>query len=364
VIATGSRWSTDGLNAFSRTSIDGADAELPHVLTPEQVVLAGKRPPGGRVVVYDGDGYFMAPAVAELLAREGLSVQLVTGHEVVAPFADETLEAVPTRERLHQLGVKMHRGVSPVGIDPGTFAGESEFGEPVELPCDGVVLVTQRLSNEALYAELDDGSLPAVYRIGDCVAPRLLADAVWDGHRLAREIDAADPEQALPYRRERPSDDTPPVPSWPELHRLPAAEPVKRRDVHLLAGDAVGRIAARIAEAGSDVVVCAGSGAGDDLAPYRALAERLGGRFAVTRPQVEAGRAARPDLVGASSNTVSPKLYLAFGVSGALPHLRGMHTSTTVVAVNTDPTARIFEHADVGVVADAGEVVRGLVNPR
>src|SRR3954454_2720481 len=357
IIATGSRWSTDGLNAFSRAPIEGADAELPHVLTPEQVVLAGKRPPGSRVVVYDGDGYFMGPAIAELLAREGLSVDLVTGHEVVAPFADETLEAIPTRERLHEIGVRMHRGVSPVRIEPGTLLGESEFGEPLEFQCDGAVLVTQRVSDDRLFAELD-GTLPAVYRIGDCVAPRLLADAIWDGHRLAREIDTADPEGAVAYRPERPSDEAPPAPSWPELHRLPAAEPVRRRDVHLLDGDAVGRIAALISQAGSDVVVCAGSGVGDDLAPYRALAERLGGRFAVTRPQVEAGRAARPDLVGASSNTVSPKVYLAFGVSGALPHLRGMHTSTTVVAVNTDPTARIFDHADVGVVADAAEIVR------
>jgi len=329
------------------------------VLVPEQVVLEGKRPPGRRVVVYDGDGYFMATAIAELLVREGFEVRLVTGHEVVAPFAGETLEAAPTRARMHALGVAMHRGVTPASIEPGRFTGEDEFGEPFDVQCDGVVLVTQRLSDDALYHELD-GSLPAVYRIGDCVAPRLLADAVWDGHRLAREIDSADCELALAYRRERPSDELPSPPSWPELFRLPRPPAPATRRVELVNGDAVARIAQLAAAAAPDVVICAGRGAGDDLAPYRALAERLGGRFAVTRPQVEAGRAGRPELVGASSSTVQPRLYLAFGVSGALPHLAGMHKSATVVAINTDRGARIFDHADIGVVADAGQIIREL----
>jgi dimethylamine/trimethylamine dehydrogenase len=359
VIATGSSWARDGLHGFSRAPIPGADASSAHVLVPEQVVLEGKRPPGRRVVVYDGDGYFMATAIAELLVREGFEVRLVTGHELVAPFADETLEAAPSRARMHALGVAMHRGVTPVSIEPGRFSGQDEFGEPFDVECDGVVLVTQRLSDDALYHELD-GSLPAVYRLGDCVAPRLLADAVWDGHRLAREIDSADPELALAYRRERPSDELPPPPSWPELFRLPRPPAPATRRVELVNGDAAARIAQLAAEAAPDVVICAGRGAGDDLAPYRALAERLGGRFAVTRPQVEAGRAGRPELVGASSSTVQPRLYLAFGVSGALPHLAGMHRSATVVAVNTDRGARIFDHADLGVVADAGQIIREL----
>ena len=65
-------------------------------------------------------------------------------------------------------------------------------------------------------------ALPALYRIGDCVAPRLLAEAVFDGHRLAREIDAADPEVVLPYLRERPADDPPLRPDPEPLVELPA----------------------------------------------------------------------------------------------------------------------------------------------
>ena len=68
------------------------------------------------------------------------------------------------------------------------------------------MLVTQRVSRDALFHELD-GERAGLYRIGDCVAPRLMAEAIFDGHRLAREIDSPDPEIALPYLRERPLDD-------------------------------------------------------------------------------------------------------------------------------------------------------------
>ena len=77
---------------------------------------------------------------------------------------------------------------------------------------DAVVLVTQRRSNEALYRELKDSiglealkaeGVEALYRIGDCEAPRLTADAIFSGHRLAREIDTDNPAVPLPYKRER-----------------------------------------------------------------------------------------------------------------------------------------------------------------
>ena len=104
-----------------------------------------------------------------------------------------------------------------------------------------------------------------------------------------------------------------------------------------------------------------GRGAGDAIGRCRTLAERYGARFAVSRPQVEAGRAARAELVGASGDTVAPRTYLALGISGALPHLVGMADSQTVVAVNHNRTARIFEHADLGVTADAEEIIDALL---
>ena len=206
VVATGAPWATDGLNGVTRGPVPGADASLAHVLTPEQVMLAGKRPPSGsRVVVYDCEGYFMGAGMAELLAGEGHAVELVTSCEKVAPFCDETLEGPLLRQHLHDIGIAMRADCAVSAVEAGGVRGETTLGDAFEVECDAVVLVTQRVSDERLFLELRGAGLPALYRIGDCVAPRLLADAIWDGHRLAREIDSPDPAMPLPHLRERPA---------------------------------------------------------------------------------------------------------------------------------------------------------------
>jgi len=211
VIATGSYWATDGLNGVTRGPIPGADASLPHILTPEQIMVEGKRPPGRRVVVFDCEGYFMGAGLAEKLALEGSEVELVTTLHQIAPFCDETLEGPLLREHLHRVGVRFRRATTITAIEKGVLRGTNEFGEPVELEADATVLVTQRVSDESLYLELAsqprsarDAGIAGLYRIGDCVAPRLLADAIFDGHRLAREIDSETPAIPRPYLRERP----------------------------------------------------------------------------------------------------------------------------------------------------------------
>ena len=162
------------------------------------------------MVVYDAEGYFVGPGIAELLASEGLEVHLVTSLEVVSPISDLTLEGPMLRQHLHEAGVTMHRGVTVLAVEPGLVSGEDEFEEPWSLEADGIVLVTQQVSDDALYRELvgdsaalEASGIEAVYRIGDCVAPRMISEAIFDGHRLAREIDGADPSVALPFDRER-----------------------------------------------------------------------------------------------------------------------------------------------------------------
>jgi dimethylamine/trimethylamine dehydrogenase len=211
IVATGARWAGDGMSGVTREPIPGADAALPHVLTPEQVMVEGKRPPGGRVAIVDYEGYFTGTALAEQLRGEGYEVVFVTCHEAIAPYADQTLEGRPVRQRLHELGIRLVRAVVVQRIDPGGIELVGEFGAPSTVEVDGVVLVTQRVSDDALYRELvgqpealEREGIEAVYRIGDCVAPRLIADAIFDGHRLAREIDSPDPARPLPYLRERP----------------------------------------------------------------------------------------------------------------------------------------------------------------
>jgi dimethylamine/trimethylamine dehydrogenase len=114
------------------------------------------------------------------------------------------------RQHLHDVGVRQRAGFLATEIGEGFVRGTDEFGEPLELDADAIVLVTQRLSDEALYLELAEDpdalraqGVGALYRIGDCVAPRIIAEASYDGHRLAREIDSDDPATPLPYTRER-----------------------------------------------------------------------------------------------------------------------------------------------------------------
>ncbi|HYX87143.1 MAG TPA: FAD-dependent oxidoreductase [Gaiellales bacterium] len=211
ILATGARWAGDGMNGLTRAPIPGADASRPHVLTPEQVMLAGDRPRGRRVAVVDCEGYFTGPGLAELLRREGHDVAVVTPYDLVAPTCDQTLEGLRLRRHLHDLGIEMHRGMTVTEVGDGGLRAEDELGRAVEYEFDATVLVTQRISDDALYHELTGApealaaaGIEAVYRIGDCVAPRLIADAIFDGHRLAREIDSPHPAVPLPYLRERP----------------------------------------------------------------------------------------------------------------------------------------------------------------
>ena len=207
VVATGSHWRGDGLQPERAEPIAGA--ALPGVLTPERV-MAGERPPGRRVAVYDCEGYLIGPGMAELLALEGFETHLVTPLSVVSPVSDATLEGRFLRAHLRAVGVRAHRDRTVTGFDGTTLTGEDEFGEPWSLPVDGLVLVTQQASDDALYHELvaDPDALRrngirAVYRTGDAVAPRIVSEAVFDGHRLGRELDGPDPAVPLPYRRER-----------------------------------------------------------------------------------------------------------------------------------------------------------------
>jgi electron transfer flavoprotein alpha subunit len=110
------------------------------------------------------------------------------------------------------------------------------------------------------------------------------------------------------------------------------------------------------------IVVSVGRGIREqeNLALVQALADALGAELAASRPICDAGWLPMERQVGSSGQTVSPKLYLAIGISGAIQHLVGMKGSKAVVAINKDPDAPIFEAADYGVAGDLFEIVPAL----
>ena len=125
------------------------------------------------------------------------------------------------------------------------------------------------------------------------------------------------------------------------------------------------RLLRRVCEApaqtltGAQLIVAGGLGAGgrEGFAKLSELAGRLGCPLGASRAAVNAGLAPYAAQVGQTGVTVRPKLYLAFGISGAVQHLAGMGASDYIIAVNTDRRAPIFDHADYGVVADSIEVM-------
>jgi dimethylamine/trimethylamine dehydrogenase len=165
----------------------------------------------GPVVIYDDDYYFMASVLAEKLRDEGHEVIYVTPEVDVAHWTHNTMEQSRIQARLLELGVDIHtsRKLGAIGADNVELCC-TYTGHATALDAGSVVLVTMRLPEDALYHELmaDNAALKAagiasVTRIGDCLAPGLIAAAVYGGHKYARELDAQLPSNDdVPFRRE------------------------------------------------------------------------------------------------------------------------------------------------------------------
>jgi electron transfer flavoprotein alpha subunit len=160
----------------------------------------------------------------------------------------------------------------------------------------------------------------------------------------------------------------------PAAASAPAASPsevaVERFDVTISDIARGARIVARDARVASgrpglteaQIVVSGGRGTGGDFAEVEALADALGGAVGASRAAVDAGWYPHAYQVGQTGTTVSPQLYVAAGISGAIQHRAGMQTSKAVLVVNSDAEAPIFALADLGVVGDLHTVLDGVVS--
>ncbi|MER8805689.1 FAD-dependent oxidoreductase [Mesorhizobium australicum] len=205
-IATGSTWRRDGV-ARAHVVPMPIDAAMP-VYSPDDL-MAGKVP-DGKVVLFDDDHYYMGGVLAELMARQGTKVTLVTPSAYVSDWTRNTLEQGAIHRRLVELGVDIVLNRTVTSVASGGLVTACVYtGAKQDLAADAAVLVTSRNQDDAVWRELKarenewaDSGIRSIKVIGDAEAPGPIAWATYAGHRFARELDEPDIGDALPFRRE------------------------------------------------------------------------------------------------------------------------------------------------------------------
>ncbi|MEQ3670001.1 FAD-dependent oxidoreductase [Pseudophaeobacter sp.] len=205
-IATGSTWRRDGVSR--QHVVPMPIAEAAKVYTPDD--LMDGTVPGGTVVIYDDDHYYMGGVLAELLVKQGARVTLITPSAYVSDWTNNTLEQATIHARLDEMGVDivLNRGVTEVAGDH-VVSNCVYTGKTRSYPCDAVVMVASRSGNDQLFqgltarqADWADAGIRSVKLFGDAEAAGPIAWATYAGHRYARELDEADIGDDLPFRRE------------------------------------------------------------------------------------------------------------------------------------------------------------------
>lgn len=227
ILATGATWRRNGMGRTLRKPISGFD--LQNVFSPDDLMsmnmesrsllLENRQLAAGlqNWVIYDDDHYYMGGVLAELLATNGCQVTLVTPAPFVSYWSQFTLEQDRIQHKLTQLGVNLisRTVLSEIQDDCVTLL-DTVSGNQTDLARDGVLLVSDRISNDAMYYELHastawhpgrhsaprGGAIKTLRVIGDAEAPNIIAQAVFSGHLAAREFEEERTE-GTPFKVER-----------------------------------------------------------------------------------------------------------------------------------------------------------------
>jgi dimethylamine/trimethylamine dehydrogenase len=203
ILATGASYRRDGKGRSIHHPIPGHDSA--NVFTPGDLMDGNL--PTGRVILYDDDHFYLGGVLAELLAQNGCNVTMVTPAPLVSYWTQFTLEQSKIQKRLMKLGVTLFPQTLLADIQPASVTLTHFLtGDTTVLPREAVVLVTDRISNDSLYYELQpalaDGKLQFLRLIGDAEAPNIIAQAVFSGHLAAREFDE-EPVDGTPFKIDR-----------------------------------------------------------------------------------------------------------------------------------------------------------------
>ena len=200
VIATGAIWRRDGTGRNSTTPI--AIAQQAEVLTPDDI-MAGRRPASKSILLYDDDHYYIGGILAELLAKEGFQVTLVTPDSLVSFHTRHTMEQATIQARLINLGVRImaNTALDSIASDHATLSCTFTSNES-KVDAGAVLLVTARNPDIALLQKLNESGHSAT-AIGDCLAPATIAAAVYSGRKFAEGYgEPAVDFLVTPYHRE------------------------------------------------------------------------------------------------------------------------------------------------------------------
>lgn len=204
-LATGSTWRGDGVGRAHKRPLKYLKND--RVMTPDHVMdgaLATDKT-DGPIVIFDDDRFYLGSVMAESAAATGRKVVFVTTASVVAPWSENTLEQGRIQGRLIELGVEIIPSHKLAGFENETLTIACTYsGIKRDIICDRLVLVTARLPKNDIWLDLQnvqttwrDAGVSTVTRIGDCLAPGLIAAAVHSGHKFAREVLAPIPTQPL-----------------------------------------------------------------------------------------------------------------------------------------------------------------------